>query len=310
MDQLCPYDGLGGFIHEWYVDGEYLGSGQIKYRTFSSPGEHEITYVVKDKYGFTYSTSKTIEIEDLQGVQLRLKDSGAPWRLDLTEENASSQELKFELLLEKNNLFIYGERIRVRLYRDGVLCPLSGYGDGSISITADYDDTVYTYVFRPEYGDDSTFEAVFTYEGPDGPQEVRQSFLVTSKEPSVTDVFRFRLYNSYIGEYYEEPNYVYITKNGKQMKADKETYGDSTFIVYVVRDTLKTNAYYEVKIDKWHWNKNYAFYLGKDTDIPSVFTGMPYHPGWRAHCRMITIRRNRIWMSTTSICTLKAFRQN
>jgi hypothetical protein len=272
----------GGFIHEWYVDGEYLGSGQIKYRTFSSPGEHEITYVVKDKYGFTYSTSKTIEIEDLQGVQLRLKDSGAPWRLDLTEENASSQELKFELLLEKNNLFIYGERIRVRLYRDGVLCPLSGYGDGSISITADYDDTVYTYVFRPEYGDDSTFEAVFTYEGPDGPQEVRQSFLVTSKEPSVTDVFRFRLYNSYIGEYYEEPNYVYITMNGKQMKADKETYtyGDSTFFVYVVRETLKTNAYYEVKIDKWHWNKNYApFYLGKDTDIPSVFTGMPYHPG-------------------------------
>ncbi|MDD3034734.1 MAG: Ig-like domain-containing protein, partial [Bacteroidales bacterium] len=280
--------------YEWRIDGELADTGGLFYKTFSSPGEKEITLTIKDKYGYTYSTKKTVEIKALQQVRMSLKDSGIVKQINTSEEGAQPS-LDFELRLEQESQFIYGENIKVKLYKGGVLQPLSKYNDGVIYITSKYSDNAYKYTYTPKYGDAGTYELVFTYNGSEGEQVIRQPFIVTSKAPAVTEVLRFRLYADKSASYYEELNYVYVMLNGERIRANKEmyTYNGSTFPVYALRKTLQTSTYYDFKVEDWWGNRDHVpFYLGKDNDNPVILSGRRSTTGTAMQVRNITINNS------------------
>lgn len=280
--------------YEWRIDGELADTFGLFYKTFSSPGEKEITLTIKDKYGYTYSINKTVEIKALQQVRMSLKDSGKVKQINTSEEG-TQPSLDFELRLEQENRFIYGENIKVKLYKGGVLQPLSKYNDGVIYITSKYSDNAYKYTYTPKYGDAGTYELVFTYNGSDGEQVIRQPFIVTSKVPAVTDVLRFRLYADKSASYYEELNYVYVMLNGERIRANKEmyTYNGSTFPVYALRKTLQTNTYYNFKVEEWWGDRDHVpFYLGRNTDNPVILSGRRSTTGTAMQVRNVTINNS------------------
>jgi hypothetical protein len=286
--------GYGPVSYEWSIDGNQASTKGLFYRTFSSPGDHEIRLTVKDKYGFSYEVEKTVQIKALQDVRMSLKDSGTINKIS-TSKTAAQSVLNYELSLEQENQFIYGETISVKLYKDGVLQRFSNYGDGGITITSKYEDDAYKFTYEPEYGDSGTYELVFAYNGLDGEQVIRQPFIVTSKEPAATDVFRFRLYENKLAKYYEELNYVYVILNGERIKANKEmyTYNGSSFPVYTLRKTLQTNTYYDFKVENWYWTKGgIPFYLGKDTDNPAILSGSRGSIGSGMKIKNITINHS------------------
>ncbi len=267
--------GYGPVSYEWRIDGQFTSNRGLDYHNFTSPGEHEITLTAIDRYGFAYSVNKTIEIQALQNVTMSIKDSGEIMTIN-TSETGLQSTLNFELRLEQQGQFIYGENIGVKRYKDGVLQPFSNYGGGGTAMTSKYGDETYKFAYTPEVGDSGTYEMEFTYQSANGEQVIRQPFIVTSKNPSRTDVFRFRLYTAQGAMYYENLNYVYVVINGKRMRANKElyTYNGSTFPVYALREPLQTNVYYDFKVENWFGTKDYMpFYIGKDTNSPAIFSG-------------------------------------
>ena len=267
--------GYGPVSYEWHIDGILAGTAGLLYRTFSVPGEHVIRLTAKDKYGYSYSVEKTVEIQALQDVRMTLKGSGTVMKIN-TWEAAVYPELRFELRLEQDSRFIYGERIGVKLYKEGVLQPLTVFADGGVTITSNYGDNAYLYSHKPDEGDFGVYELEFTYNGPNGKQVIRQPFIVASKAPATTDVFRFRMCGKQSATYFEELNYVYVQINGERLRAEKEMYtpGDSTYPVYTLHKTLATDTYYEFNVEDWWWEaRNRPLYIGKDTDTPTILFG-------------------------------------
>ncbi|HOJ10961.1 MAG TPA: Ig-like domain-containing protein, partial [Clostridiales bacterium] len=260
--------------YEWSVDGEAAGTKSYIYHLFRSAGSHEVELTIKDNKGISYVFKKNIEIQNLTDIRMTIKDSELFPRSVIAEEIGSQPGLVYELKLLQEGQFIYGERISVELFKDGVRQRALNV------ISAQYGEDVYKFTFKPQYGEHGIYELEFTYKGIGYNQVIRIPVNVISGKPAIAEEFKFRLYDVDTAGYYEAPESLNVFLNGKKMHAVKKWYPDKNYYAYtIVNESIYANTYYEFQVEAWiSGNIHKNVYVGKDTSDPFVIYGRSIKP--------------------------------
>ncbi|MEA4961635.1 immunoglobulin-like domain-containing protein [Lutispora sp.] len=260
--------------YEWSIDGEAAGTKSYIYHLFRSAGSHEVELTIKDNKGISYVFKKNIEIQNLTDIRMTIKDSELFPRSVIAEEIGSQPGLVYELKLLQEGQFIYGERILVELFKDGVRQRALNV------ISAQYGEDVYKFTFKPQYGEHGIYELEFTYKGIGYDQVIRIPVNVISGKPAIAEEFKFRLYDVDTAGYYEAPESLNVFLNGKKMHAVKKWYPDKNYYAYaIVNESIYANTYYEFQVEAWiSGNIHKNVYVGKDTSDPFVIYGRSIKP--------------------------------
>jgi hypothetical protein len=130
--------------YDWRVDGAPVLATKYGYHLFRTVGPHEVKLLLTDSQGILYEFSRIIAIEPLSEILMAIRDSGSSPQSTFVDFPGFEQELLYELNLTRNGQFVYGERISVELFKNGVL------QRAFMPITSSYGANTYRFAFIPK----------------------------------------------------------------------------------------------------------------------------------------------------------------
>ena len=223
----------------WNFGDGTAGSEETPVHTYASAGSYPVTLEVKDDYGFSYTFTQTVKIEDFDASKVSL--SVYPTiNQEVILSDSKSKYLLFTATLDFHHIYMTDEEIRVLLYKKGQLVRElatvttgSGsrhYADVVGNQVSDYGTALFP--FYPGKNDVGTYELVFAYGDPETGKSVRVP--VTIVDARSTQPLAVKLYKPETGKYYETPSGLYFDLDGEQVGARKEWVDDDNGYCYVM----------------------------------------------------------------------------
>jgi len=187
--------------------------------------------IIKDDHGNSYIIEETIEIQELSNVSMTLASPKEnPVTIRAYKDGTISGPNQYRLKLVQDGMFVYGEEIKVTLYKNGIM-------QRTLSrLHADNGDEYYTFEPKPQ-GEHGTYELEFSYDGSGGKQNIRVPVFISSEEPLYAREFTFRIFKTYPAKIvFENGDFLDVTLNGKSMTAYKKWYPAKNCYAYAILD--------------------------------------------------------------------------